>query len=83
MSLNFLGVDIGGTKTHVLIADELGQVSGFGERGPGNHQSVGYGGMRKVLHEAVGHALAQAGIPVSKIAGAGFGIAGYDWPSQK
>lgn len=83
MGLYFLGVDIGGTKTHALIADEQGQVLGFGERGPGNHQSVGYGGMRKVLQEATELALAKAGLSVSQIAGAGFGIAGYDWPSQK
>jgi N-acetylglucosamine kinase-like BadF-type ATPase len=79
----FLGVDIGGTKTHALIADQDGQVLGFGERGPGNHQSVGYGGMRKVLHEATNQALSRAGITAIQIAGAGFGIAGYDWPSQK
>jgi len=83
MGLYFLGVDIGGTKTHALIADEEGQVLGFGERGPGNHQSVGYGGMRKVLHDATGQALAEAGLLISQMAGAGFGIAGYDWPSQK
>ena len=83
MALNFLGVDIGGTKTHALIADESGRVLGFGERGPGNHQSVGYAGMRKVLHAATAQALAGAGLSISQIAAAGFGIAGYDWPSQK
>jgi N-acetylglucosamine kinase-like BadF-type ATPase len=83
MALYFLGVDIGGTKTHALIADQDGQVLGFGEYGPGNHQSVGYGGMKKVLHEAVGQALAEASLAIAQIAGAGFGIAGFDWPSQK
>jgi N-acetylglucosamine kinase-like BadF-type ATPase len=83
MGLYFLGVDIGGTNTHALIADQAGRALGFGERGPGNHQSVGYGGMRKVLHAATGQALAEAGLSIDQIAGAGFGIAGYDWPSQK
>jgi N-acetylglucosamine kinase-like BadF-type ATPase len=83
MGLYFLGVDIGGTKTHALIADQDGQVLGFGERGPGNHQSVGYSGMRKVLQDAAGQALSEAGLSISQISGAGFGIAGYDWPSQK
>jgi N-acetylglucosamine kinase-like BadF-type ATPase len=83
MTWYFLGVDIGGTKTHALVADETGRVLGFGERGPGNHQSVGYAGMRKVLHDATGQALAEAGLSISQMAGAGFGIAGYDWPSQK
>ena len=31
----FLGVDIGGTKSHALIADENGQAVGFGQAGAG------------------------------------------------
>ena len=83
MGLYFLGVDIGGTKTHALIAGQDGQALGFGESGPGNHQSVGYSGMKKVLQDATGQALAESGLSIAQIAGAGFGIAGYDWPSQK
>ena len=44
----FLGVDIGGTKSHALIADESGQVVGFGRAGAGNWEGVGYDGLQQV-----------------------------------
>jgi N-acetylglucosamine kinase-like BadF-type ATPase len=77
-----LGVDVGGSKTHALIADETGFATGFGTAGTGNYQGVGYNGFRYSLHESVGKALAQAGVRVEQVSGAGFGIGGYDWPSQ-
>ena len=82
MTRYFLGIDIGGTKSHALIADETGRVVGFGEAGPGNHEVVGYDGLRTVLQLVTGHAIEMAGIDRSQIAGAGFGVAGYDWPSE-
>lgn len=78
----FLGVDVGGTKTHALIANDQGQALGFSEAGSGNHQSVGYNGLGDVLKLTVERALRQARLSVDEIAGAGFGIGGYDWPSQ-
>ncbi len=78
----FLGVDVGGSKTHALVADESGKASGFGVAGTGNYQGVGYSGFRDVLHKSVNGALSQAGIKIEQISGAGFGIGGYDWPSQ-
>ena len=60
----FLGVDVGGTKTHALIANDRGQALGFAEGGSGNHQSVGYEGLRNVLQLTVSHALRKAGIRV-------------------
>jgi N-acetylglucosamine kinase-like BadF-type ATPase len=83
MTRYFLGVDVGATKTHALIADEDGQVCGFGEAGPGNHEGVGYDGLAAVLQTATGQALACAGLSIDQIAGAGFGIGGYDWPSER
>ena len=32
----FLGVDVGSSKSHSLIADETGQTCGFGAGSPGN-----------------------------------------------
>jgi N-acetylglucosamine kinase-like BadF-type ATPase len=78
----FLGLDVGGTKTHALIASERGEALGFSEAGSGNHQSVGYDGLRDVLQATVGQAIRQAGLSIEQIAGAGFGVGGYDWPSQ-
>ncbi len=79
----FLGIDIGATKTHALISDGAGRALGFGVAGPGNQQTVGYDGMASVLREASGQALRTANLSISDISAGGFGIAGYDWPSQR
>ena len=79
----FLGVDLGGTKTHAVIVDQTGRVVGFGEGGPGNHESVGYNGMYESLSAALQGALGSARLDAKAVSGAGFGIAGYDWPSER
>ena len=78
----FLGVDVGATKTHALVADEHGKVIGFGKAGSGNHEVVGYPGLQYALHESVEAALQTAGVTHWQVDGAGFGVAGYDWPSE-
>jgi N-acetylglucosamine kinase-like BadF-type ATPase len=83
MTAYFLGLDIGGSKTHALIADSAGQVIGFGQTGPGNHEVVGWDGLRTTLQTVTERALASGGLTRTQIAGAGFGVAGYDWPSQR
>ncbi len=79
----FLGVDVGGSKTHALIADETGQGIGFGSAGPGNWEAVGYDGLTEVLQAITSQALKMAGVSMTQIAGAGLGLAGFDWPSQR
>ena len=79
----FLGVDVGGTKTHALIADETGQALGFASGGPGNWEGVGYDGLKRVLLDVCPRAMHQAGIKPDQVAGAGLGIGGYDWPSER
>ena len=79
----FLGVDIGGTKSHAIIADETGAVKGFAHAGAGNHEVVGYEGLSAVLQALLADATAAAAIDASDLAGAGFGVAGYDWPSER
>jgi len=79
----FLGVDIGNTKSHALIADENGRCLGFGAAGPGSWEAVGWENAQEVLHAIVNQALGQAGVDKSAIGGAGFGYAGYDWPEDR
>ncbi len=79
----FLGVDVGSSKTHALIADETGRCVGWGRVGAGNPQGVGYDGLTAVLHEVLAEARHRAGIELKDIAGAGFGVAGYDFPSDR
>lgn len=79
----FLGVDIGGTKSHALIADANGRAVGFAKAGAGNWEDVGYDGMRATLARVTQAAIEDAKISRADIRGAGFGIAGYDWESQR
>jgi N-acetylglucosamine kinase-like BadF-type ATPase len=78
----FLGVDVGGTKSHALLASGDGQVLAVGQGGPGNHEMIGIDGFRQLLESIVDQALETVGIRRDQIAGAGLGIAGYDWPSD-
>lgn len=79
----FLGIDVGSSKTHALIADEGGRCNGFGKAGGGNHQNVGYDGLADVLRQSFDQASQMANISAEQIAGAGFGIAGYDFPTDR
>ena len=79
----FLGIDVGASKTHALIADESGACCGFGKSAGGNYQVVGYTGLVSVLKESLEQACGMAEITIDQIAGAGFGIAGYDFPSER
>jgi N-acetylglucosamine kinase-like BadF-type ATPase len=82
MTNYFLGVDIGNTKSHALISDEQGNVLGFSKAGCGNHEIIGYELFADLIQLLVGDALTSAGISSQAVKAAGFGIAGYDWPSQ-
>src|SRR5258706_2971618 len=79
----FLGIDVGSSKTHALIVDEAGQCIGFGKAWGGNHQGVGYDGLENVLRESFDRALKMSGLDKAHIVGAGFGVAGYDFPSER
>ena len=79
----FLGIDVGSSKTHALIVNECGQCLGFGKSGGGNHQSVGYERVGEVLQQAFGEACQMSGVAKDQIVGAGFGVAGYDFPSDR
>ncbi|MRR31244.1 hypothetical protein EG834_13180, partial [bacterium] len=76
-------MDVGSTKTHALVVDETGEVLGFGKGGPGNHECVGYQGFVEAVRMAVHASLLDAGITIHDLHGAGFGISGYDWSSER
>ena len=79
----FLGVDVGSSKTHALIADETGKCISFGNAGGGNHQGMGYERLTEVIQKSFATAQQISGVEKHQIAGAGFGIAGYDFPSER
>jgi N-acetylglucosamine kinase-like BadF-type ATPase len=83
MTSYFLGVDIGGTKSHALVSDDKGNALGFGTFGPGNHEEVGYEGLQAALQTVTAKALTIAGLRRDQLSAGGFGIAGYDWPSER
>ncbi len=78
----FLGVDVGGTKTHLVLADGSGHVVGFGASGPGNPDSVGHDGFASAVLDAYRMAVSDATIEKSQMVGIGLGVAGYDWPED-
>lgn len=78
----FLGVDVGATKTHALLAETSGRVVGFGKTGPGNPFHVGQDGLLRAIASATEQALRSASVSKARIRSAGFGIAGYNWPSE-
>ena len=77
-----LGVDGGGTKTHVLVADLTGHVVGSGTGGPSNWEDVGIVGAGETLRAAVLEAIQQAGIPPADVVRSVFGLAGMDWEAD-
>jgi N-acetylglucosamine kinase-like BadF-type ATPase len=79
----YLGVDIGASKSHALVATQDGQAIGFARGGPGNYEVVGWAGLRETVQAITREALTSAGIGRDQLSGAGFGIAGYDWPAER
>ena len=76
MSL-ILGVDAGASKTFALVADEGGHLLGFGEGGPGNHQTAGLEPALAGIRRTCEQALAQTGASPPVDFGF-FGLAGAD-----
>ena len=80
----FLGVDIGATKSHALIADrDRPGARGSARPGRATTRSSGTRACARCSREITGQALASADLRRADIAGAGFGVAGYDWPSER
>jgi N-acetylglucosamine kinase-like BadF-type ATPase len=76
----FIGVDIGATKTQTLAVDDVGKALGLATLGPGATYTVGYEACTAVVNASLDEALGLAGAMRADVAGAGFGVSGYDWP---
>lgn len=83
MGRYFLGVDVGNTKSHAMICDDQGRLLALAHGSQGNHEVVGREGLTATLHAIVDDALRQAGLHAFDIAGAGYGIAGFDWECDR
>jgi N-acetylglucosamine kinase-like BadF-type ATPase len=77
-----LGVDGGGSKTHLAICDQTGAVLGAATSGPSNWETVGLRGAADTIGDAIEKALAMSGLRRGQIEAAVFGLAGVDWPSD-
>ena len=78
-----LGVDGGGTKTDVIVADLDGNPVGTARVGCTNHEPVGLSASMAELHRGVQQALTDAGVATHDVVAAAFGLAGVDWPSDE
>lgn len=77
-----LGVDGGATKTHAIVADEMGHILGFGRSGNSNHQAHGIQPAMDEVKRAVLYALNDAGLSPSMIELGYFCLAGADLPED-
>jgi N-acetylglucosamine kinase-like BadF-type ATPase len=77
-----LGVDGGGTKTDVVLADDRGTELAAVRTGGSNHEDLGTAKVVATLHQAVDEVLAAAGAAPADVAVAVFGLAGIDWPGD-
>lgn len=74
----YLGVDIGGTKTAMIITDETGTVLSFRKGEGSNYQLCGIAASFQVLETTLEGACEEAGIKKQDIDEAFFGVAGAD-----
>src|SRR6266511_2693463 len=73
--MHVLGIDVGGTKTVCLLADEQGEIVAQGRDEGANLQGAGELALEKVLHSVMEKTLADQGVMPSAIC---LGIAGVD-----
>jgi N-acetylglucosamine kinase-like BadF-type ATPase len=83
MNAVVLGVDVGASKTHAVLADEGGRVLGLGGSGCANWEIVGLDGAQAAIQQAIDQALAEVSLAAAEIAASAYGLAGLDWPSDE
>lgn len=77
-----IGVDGGGTKTDVVVADLSGRELAMVTTGGANHEGMGTARMADVIGTAVAEALASADRVHGDVVASAFGLAGVDWDSD-
>lgn len=78
-----LGVDGGGTKTHVAIVDSSGQICGTGQAGPSNYDDVGVDVAQANIGQAVAAARQVAGLKNVPFSAVFLGMAGVVSPQDR
>ncbi|MBK8014897.1 MAG: hypothetical protein IPK13_26570 [Deltaproteobacteria bacterium] len=78
MKERYLGLDGGSSATVAIIADESGAILAAARTGGCNHQSIGKTAAAKEIQAAVDIALRAAGLRLSELTAATFGISGAD-----
>jgi N-acetylglucosamine kinase-like BadF-type ATPase len=82
-TIYFAGIDGGGTKTTVAIANEKGTILSIDESGPSRLASVPDEKAKEEIEKALFSAVAQAGINLEDIAAVGWGVGGLDTKSDR
>jgi N-acetylglucosamine kinase-like BadF-type ATPase len=77
-----LGLDGGGTKTHVIVADADGGLLGAAAGGASNWEDVGMEAAAGAIRAVVLEALQAAQLAPEALDASVFGLAGNDWPSD-
>lgn len=78
-----IGIDGGGTKTALKLADEGGKIILSMEGGPCNINSMGKEAVERMLKELIGASLEKAQLTMEQIKVLCIGTAGVDRPSDK
>lgn len=77
-----LGLDGGGTRTHVVVADEEGALLGAATGEAANWEDVGMEAAAGAIRAVTLEALQAAGLAPGALDASVFGLAGNDWPSD-
>lgn len=77
-----LGLDGGGTKTHVVVADEAGALLGAAAGEAANWEDVGMEAAAGAIRAVTLEALQSSGLAPGALDASVFGLAGNDWPSD-
>lgn len=78
-----LGIDQGGSKTYALLADERGELCGFGSAQGASHFDSGLDKAISMICVAAMGAIGQAGITIDQIIRITAGLTGVDWPHEE